>query len=372
VKIDSGDLLTVDCPVFRVDQEGSEELSGGKGIRLTGKHPIMGRLVRLRQSEHKAGNMNELPANADRALAVCVRRMPIGSAGCKRGNPKALPIKTCVAAIAGFAFLCAGLLVISGVCLAQQARVKKPPVARPASDQGKRSFVAHCAPCHGLDGRGGEHAPAIVGTPAAQARTDGALARTIRSGIPDKGMPSFHFLTNQQIGQIVSYIHALHGTNRVANLKGDPATGAKLFFGEARCSDCHMMHGKGGFIGSDLSEFGLTHTAGDIRQIILQPNKALMTQSQRVTVVTHSGQHFSGLVRNEDNFSIALLSENGEFHLLMKSEIARIAREQRSIMPDDYGKELSSDQLDDLASFLILGSVQESSRGSTAGATRSK
>ena len=372
-QIDSGDLLTVDCPVFREDEVGIKGLSGGEGIRGMRRRPVAARFLRYTQRDHKAGKINESLTDFDCADVVSMPRRPVGTAGRNPSLSKALAlIRQRVAVIAGFALLSAGVSVISGVCLGQQAQVKKSQLAASGSDQGKRSFVGHCAPCHGLDGRGGEHAPAIVGTPDAQARNDEALARIIRRGIPDKGMPSFHFLTNQQIDEIDSYVHVLYGTNRAANLKGNSTAGAKLFFGEARCSDCHMMNGKGGFIGSDLSEFGRTHTAAEIRQIILQPNKTLVTPSQQVTVVTHSGQHFSGLVRNEDNFSIALLSESGTFHLLMKSDIATITRGPRSIMPDDYGKRLSSDQLDDLASFLILGSEHQISRTSSAGASRSK
>ena len=255
------------------------------------------------------------------------------------------------------AFLWASLFVITTVSVAQQPRTNMDQRAR---DHGRLSFASRCAACHGLDGRGGEHAPSIVNTPAARALTDEALARIIRSGIPDKGMPSFHFLTNQQIEEIISYIRVLRGGGSTVNLKGDPAAGSKLFFGEARCSDCHMMHGKGGFLGSDLSEFGRTHSAGDIREMIVQPNKVPDPRGQMVRIATHSGQHFAGLVRNEDNFSIALLSEDGDFHLVMKSEITQITREPRSIMPDDYGKKLSATQLDDLASFLALGSGTKS------------
>lgn len=270
-------------------------------------------------------------------------------------------------------FLCAALFLLPALCLAQQPHASKGRLAGRALEHAKQSFASHCAPCHGLDGRGGEHAPAIVGTPAAAQRTDEELARIIQHGIPDKGMPSFHFLTHQQIEEIVSYVRALRGSNGgAANVKGSPAAGAKLFFGEARCSECHMMRGKGGFIAPDLTEFGRTHSARVIRETILQPNKDLLPRWELVRVVTHSGRQFSGLVRNEDNFSIALLSEDGTFHLLMKSEVAHIAREPRSIMPDDYGKKLSSQQLDDLASFLILGLDHKPPVAKNAGSSRSK
>jgi cytochrome c oxidase cbb3-type subunit 3 len=276
-------------------------------------------------------------------------------------------IGRCAATIAGFAFM------FAMVCFGQQARTGATQEAARARNEGKRSFTRRCAPCHGLDGRGGEHAPGIVNASVAQPRTDEGLAATIRGGIPDKGMPSFGFLTDQQILEIVQYVHELRGAGSAANLKGDPSAGAKLYFGEAHCSDCHMLRGQGGFIASDLSEFGRTHSEKEIRQIIVQPDKeADLTRSQRVTVVTRTGQTFAGLVRSEDNFSIVLLGENGVFHLLMKSDIVRITREPRSIMPGDYGKRLSSRQLDDLASFLVLGAAYKGSQTKSVGAQHSE
>jgi cytochrome c oxidase cbb3-type subunit III len=311
------------------------------------------------QTDQKAVNMNRLMTDAGLPGIKQERPEPSRGAGHHRAGCKAnKPISRCMS------FLWAILFAVTTVCAAQQSNSNMGQEAR--RDHARRSFAARCAACHGLDGRGGGNAPAIVSGPAARTRSDEELARIIRSGIADKGMPSFHFLTNQQIEEIISYIRVLRGGGGAANLKGDPAAGSNLFFGEARCSDCHMMNGKGGFIGSDLSEFGRTHSAGDIRQMIVQPNKVIDPREQLVRIVTHSGQHFTGLVRNEDNFSIALLSEDGDFHLLMKSEIAQITREPRSMMPDDYGKRLSATQLDDLSSFLALGSAHKSPQTNSA------
>jgi cytochrome c oxidase cbb3-type subunit III len=312
--------------------------------------------------------MNESPFDA--ALTGTAKRSlaPVGMTGRHQVVPRThWPIKLCIG------FLCAPFFVLSAVCRGQQPQASKGQESGRVLDHAKQSFATHCATCHGLDGRGGEHAPAIVGTPAAAERTDDALTRIIQYGIPDKGMPSFHFLTRQQIEEIVSYIRVLRGSNGgAANLKGDPAAGAKLFFGEARCSECHMMQGQGGFIAPDLTDFGRTHSARVIRETILQPNKGLLPRWELVRVVTHSGRHFSGLVRNEDNFSIALLSEDGAFHLLMKSDVTHMTREPQSIMPDDYGRKLSSQQLDDLASFMILGLNHKTPVAKTAGSPRSK
>ena len=300
---------------------------------------------------------------------TCIPRFRTGTVEHNQRTSKTVRTTICsVAAIGGLVLLGAGLPAASPAARARQAGAITEKNEGHAHDQGKRSFAVRCAPCHGLDGRGGEHAAGIINTASAAAQTNEALAATIRSGIPDKGMPSFGFLPDQQIMEIVRYVHELRDTGNAAYLKGDPSAGAKLFFAKAHCSDCHMVHGKGGFIASDLTEFGRTHTEKDIRQMIVQPDNADMTRAQRVTVVTQSGQSFSGLVRNEDNFSIALLGEDGVFHLLAKSDIARITREPRSIMPDDYGRRLSSRQLDDLASFLVLGAAYKGSQTKSAGA----
>jgi cytochrome c oxidase cbb3-type subunit 3 len=252
----------------------------------------------------------------------------------------------------------AGLISFARRELARPAQPQESQKETVVKERGRLSFETRCATCHGLDGRGGEHAPGIVDNSRVQSRKDPELAEVIRSGIPDKGMPSFHFLTNGQINALVQYIRTLGGKGKPANMKGDPAAGAKLFFGEARCADCHTMHGKGGFIASDLTEYGRTHTAEEARKVVLEPNNFLVPRWALVRVTTRSGEKFAGLVRDEDNFSIAILSEDGTFHLLKKSDIALITREPRSIMPDNYGKKLSSKQLDDLASFLVLGTLQ--------------
>jgi cytochrome c oxidase cbb3-type subunit III len=312
--------------------------------------------------------MNASPFGA--GLVDTSKRFPaaVGSSECGPAKRRALWILKHFGV-----FLCAALFLLPALCLGQRAHAGNGPGAGPALEHAKQSFATHCAPCHGLDARGGEHAPAIVGTPAAAQRTDQTLARIIQHGIPDKGMPSFHFLTQPQIEEIISYIRSLRGSNGgAANVKGDPAAGAKLFFGEARCSECHMVQGKGGFIAPDLTDFGQTHSERVILETILQPNKDLPPQWELVNVVTHSGNHFSGLLRNEDNFSIALLSEDGTFHLLMKSDVAHMTREPRSIMPDDYGSKLTSQQLDDLASFLILGLKHKTPVALNAASPRSK
>ena len=81
-----------------------------------------------------------------------------------------------------------------------------------------------------------------------------------------------------------------------------------------------------------------------------------------MTAVTRDGQQWTGIARNEDNFSIQLLDTKGVFHLIMKSDLASLKREPRSLMPDDYGARLSSSELDDLVAYLARSVAAPSTR----------
>ena len=217
---------------------------------------------------------------------------------------------------------------------------------------GKQFFENRCSGCHGLDGRGGEHAPDIATRAAAQGRSDAAIALTIRAGIPSAGMPAFPALDDSTVRSLVAYVRFLQGGKSVAKLSGDPARGKSLFFGKARCSECHTLAGAGGFLASDLSSYARNHGSGEIRQAILNPAKS--SRAAVLTAVTaHDGNKYSGVARNEDNFSLQLQTPDGAFHLFQKSELANITHENTSLMPPDYASTLTAEQLQDLIAFLM-------------------
>ena len=68
------------------------------------------------------------------------------------------------------------------VCMALSCTVwaQEPP--------GKRIFEDRCGTCHGADGNGGEHAPAIAR--ALANLQDPQLTTLIREGLPARGMPA--------------------------------------------------------------------------------------------------------------------------------------------------------------------------------------
>jgi cytochrome c oxidase cbb3-type subunit III len=222
-----------------------------------------------------------------------------------------------------------------------------------SSAEGRPTFEGRCAPCHGIDGRGGERAPNITTKPSVQRQSDTQIFRTIQNGVPGAGMPSFATLDSARINALVRYLRLLQGKREATPVLGDPRSGKALFFGRARCSECHAIESVGGFIAADLSIFGRMHSIDETREAITNPNKAGDSSRGIAIVTTRGGQEYSGIVRNEDNFSLQLQTIDGAFHLLMKSDLRNIIRQPESLMPSNYGSTLSRAELDDLVSFLM-------------------
>lgn len=243
-----------------------------------------------------------------------------------------------------------------------EARAPKSDASTASLIAGRQVFATTCASCHGLDGRGGERAPNILVRPEVQRMSYADIVRVIREGTPSKKMPAFGTSFDAAtLREITAYVRSLLQTNQQSTkLPGDPAAGKTLFFGKAGCSECHMVNGEGGFLGSDLSIYAHSHSGDDIRQAITDPNKNSARQQKTVSAVTRSGDHFTGIARNEDNFSIQLQTSDGAFHLLQKSDLAQLSYEPHSLMPSDYAQRLTARQLNDVVSFLIRAASQNS------------
>lgn len=224
---------------------------------------------------------------------------------------------------------------------------------KPVSTRGKQIFASTCATCHGLDGRGAERAPNIAENPRVQRLSDSQIARIIENGVHGTGMPAFHTLEIADVKAVVMYLRTLQGAKGTVKLPGDPVRGEAIFFGNAGCSSCHMIAGKGGFIASDLSSYARTHDAEQIRSAITTPAPASDRQARLVTATIRGGEKVVGRIRNEDNFSLQLQTLDGAFHFVTKSDLEALEYDSQPLMPSDYSSTLNSSELNDIVSYLI-------------------
>ena len=244
--------------------------------------------------------------------------------------------------------------LLLGLISITNLRAQRPASTPTAANvQGSMLFDSNCGSCHGSDGRGGEHGPDIATDPDVQRLADSDLVAIAKNGVPGTGMPAFGWLGQKKLTAIVQYLRTLQGRQIDIKLPGNPKGGEALFFGGARCSECHMVNGKGGFIGSDLSLYGADESAGQIRSVILDPERNLPPQKKATTIVTHTGQKFTGMLKVDDNFSVSIQTMDGDFHFFQKSQLTHIDLGSHSLMPANYGSMLNDKQINDLVSYLL-------------------
>ena len=184
--------------------------------------------------------------------------------------------------------------------------------------------------------------------------SDGQISRIVLNGVSGTGMPAFHHLRRSELQALVAHIRALQGSSAApARLPGSPVQGRFLFSGKAKCSACHMVHGEGGFIAGELTNYGCNHSADEIRRAVEAPDAGPQSGTKVATLITRDGRKYSGVVRNEDNFSVQLQSLDGAFHLFMRADLQSLDYGRTPLMPTNYSSTLTRPELDDIVSYLI-------------------
>jgi mono/diheme cytochrome c family protein len=105
------------------------------------------------------------------------------------------------------------------------ATQQKNPVAgqHAAVQAGAKLYAADCAGCHGPNGQGIGTFPALAKGPS-QTAPDGELFWFITTGAPDKGMPPWGSLSEQQRWQLVTFLKSLK-TSASSSNAGSRAAG---------------------------------------------------------------------------------------------------------------------------------------------------
>jgi alcohol dehydrogenase (cytochrome c) len=235
--------------------------------------------------------------------------------------------------------------------------------AQPA-DSGKRAYEARCVGCHGADGTGGGHGPGFVNLARPRATTAEALRDLIVKGIPEAGMPAFQ-ISDAEGSAIAAYVMRLRqpaGPATESAAGGDPVAGERFFNGAGNCAACHMVHGRGGVLGPDLSNIGRDRQPGQIEQEMREPGALTPAAGGRggrggrggasgynaVTVRLRDGRTLRGIAKNESPFDLQLLATDGDLYLLRKEEVAEVAHET-SLMPK---LQATPEQARDLLAYL--------------------
>jgi cytochrome c oxidase cbb3-type subunit 3 len=238
-----------------------------------------------------------------------------------------------------------------------------------AAKLGEFQFRSNCAFCHGLGARGGGRGPDLTRAQKRHGNSDADLFRTINEGVPGTAMPPNGAtqqgvgMTETEIWQVIAYIRSVQ-VKAPAQPLGDAARGKTLFYGSASCSTCHMVEGKGGRLGPDLTTTGSSRATNYLVESVRNPSRRLAQgiseamkefsqEYETVKVETADGQKFTGVVLNEDHFTLQMLDLREQLHLFEKDKLRAYEKSRESLMPAYDQKMLSDADLQDLLAFLL-------------------
>jgi cytochrome c oxidase cbb3-type subunit III len=267
------------------------------------------------------------------------------------------------------AFVVNVLLFVVAAAIPAQAQDKNPLANDPnAAKLGEFEFRANCAFCHGLGARGGGRGPDLTRTRKKHGNSDSDIFRTINEGVPGTAMPPNGAtqqgvgMTEEEIWQVISYIRSVQVKSPQPT--GNASRGKELFNGSAACATCHMIDGKGGRLGPDLTATGTARSVDYIGDSIRNPSHRLaqgLTEAMKefsqeyetVSVIDDRGQKFQGVVLNEDNFTLQMMDTREQLHLFEKEKLRALEESRESLMPKYDEKMLPEKDLQNIVAYLL-------------------
>ena len=214
---------------------------------------------------------------------------------------------------------------------------------------GKDLYLIACAGCHGPSGEGGR-GPSLMLGPAAQNKRPTDVFNSIKNGVPGGDMPPFP-MPEEQLWQLTAYVRSLSRPAYEIDVPGDRAAGETLFYGKAGCSSCHMIRGRGGYLGPDLSNAGLQNYMYQLREGVLDPDRRITPGFDPVRVTTKAGKTIEGVAKSYTNYSFQVLDREGTLHLLDARDVKEVLFLKKTWMPD-ITEQLKEDEVQNVLAFL--------------------
>lgn len=216
-------------------------------------------------------------------------------------------------------------------------------------EEGERLFNANCAICHGADG------DAVPGVDLAhgkfrRASSDEELAQLIKNGIPGTAMPPANF-PDRQTATIVAYLRSMPVGASISN-SGDAVRGKTIFDGKGGCLKCHRVGVIGSYLGPDLSDIGINRRVVQLERSIIEPDAEILPQNRPFRVVTKDGATVTGILLNQDAFTIQLKDSTERLRSFLKTNLKEVAFVDKSPMPAYQGR-LNPQEVADVVSYLV-------------------
>jgi len=130
---------------------------------------------------------------------------------------------------------------------------------------------------------------------------------------------------------------------------GDPAQGRMVF--QKHCAGCHRLQELGNIVGPDIAGYA-GKPVQSLLIAVLDPNQAIDPRYQAYVVVLNDGRSVTGLISEEAASSLTLLAAEGKRETVLRSEVEQIRSTGKSLMPEGFEQNASTDDVNHLWAFL--------------------
>ena len=191
-----------------------------------------------------------------------------------------------------------------------------------ALKQGQNIYRGRCGVCHGIDAKGYRGSDLTTGD-WVHGGSDGQIFQTIRAGVSGTEMPGNPNMSEEEIWMVITYLRTLSAPGGPAPERGDATRGEQLFWAKERgnCGQCHMIGARGGRIGPNLSRIGAARSAAALEREMRRPAEVIPVGFETVTVVTKDGKRIRGARKNEDTFSVQVMTASEDILSFSKREV---------------------------------------------------
>jgi putative heme-binding domain-containing protein len=129
-------------------------------------------------------------------------------------------------------------------------------------------------------------------------------------------------------------------------------------FAEAVCFRCHRIRGEGGTIGPDLTGAGNRFNHRNLLEALIEPDKVISDQYQKMVFVLDDGRVVEGRVINLFNDRMMVLTDMfdpGKLEQIERKQIEESLPAKTSMMPAGLLDRFHEDEILDLLAFLKSG-----------------
>lgn len=134
-------------------------------------------------------------------------------------------------------------------------------------------------------------------------------------------------------------------------LKGDVGRGRDLF--RKNCTACHRLENTGHEVGANLTAALRNKTSESLLLDVLDPSREVDTRYVEYRVNTTAGKTITGLLAVETPTSVTLKRGENAEDTVLRSQIEEIRATAKSLMPDEFEKQLTPQQLADVFAYLL-------------------